>query len=77
MQRWNRHLKKIGNLEISYLPQAPDHGRPELAVVLGRRIVPVALDGRAQALWENPLNEAGFRALAEQFTAPVWARAES
>jgi len=29
-------------LKLSLLPEAPDHGRPELAVVQGRRVVVVA-----------------------------------
>ena len=61
-----RFLKKIGALEISYLPQAPDHGWPELAVVIGKRIVPVAVGSEATALWYHPLSEAGFRALVEE-----------
>jgi len=61
-----RFLKKIGGLEISYLPVAPDHRRPELAVIVGKRIVPVAVGTQATRLWERPLDEAGFRALVEE-----------
>jgi len=62
-----RLLKKIGRLELSYLPEAPDHGWPELAVVLGRRVIPVAVGSEATVLWHHPLDEAGFRALAERY----------
>ena len=61
-----RFLKKIGRLELSYLPEAPDHGWPELAVIVGKRIVPVAVGSGATALWQHPLDEAGFRALVER-----------
>lgn len=59
-----RLLKKVGRLELSYLPEAPDHGWPELAVVLNKRIVPVAVGSEATVLWHHPLDEDGFRALA-------------
>ncbi|AGK03801.1 hypothetical protein [Meiothermus ruber] len=45
-----RFLKKVGRLELSYLPEAPDHGWPELAVVLGRRVIPVAVGSEATVL---------------------------
>jgi hypothetical protein len=61
-----RFLKKIGSLEISYLPQAPDHGWPELAVVIGKRVMPVAVGSEATVLWQHPLDEVGFRALVEE-----------
>jgi hypothetical protein len=60
-----RFLKKIGSLEISYLPEAPDHGWPELAVIVGKRVIPVAVGSEATVLWYHPLDEAGFRALLE------------
>jgi hypothetical protein len=61
-----RFLKQIGSLEISYLPQAPDHGWPELAVIVGKRVMPVAVGTEATALWHYPLSEAGFRALVKE-----------
>lgn len=64
-----RFLKKIGRLELSYLVEAPDHGWPELAVVLDKRIVPVAVGSEATVLWHYPLSEAGFRALAERYAS--------
>jgi len=64
-----RFLKKIGSLEISYLPKAPDHGWPELAVVIGKRVMPVAVGSEATALWHHPLSEEGFRALAERYAS--------
>ena len=62
-----RFLKKIGSLEISYLPEAPDHGGPELAVIIGKRVIPVAVGSEATTLWHHPLDEAGFRALVERY----------
>lgn len=64
-----RFLKQIGSLELSYLPQAPDHGWPELAVIVGKRVMPVAVGTEATALWHHPLSEAGFRALVEERNA--------
>jgi hypothetical protein len=64
-----RFLKQIGSLEISYLPEAPDHGWPELAVIISKRIVPVAVGTEATALWHFPKTEAGFRALVEERNA--------
>jgi hypothetical protein len=64
-----RFLKKIGRLELSYLPKAPDHGWPELAVIVGKRVMPVAVGTEATMLWHHPLDEAGFRALVEERNA--------
>lgn len=64
-----RFLKQIGSLELSYLPQAPDHGWPELAVIIGKQVMPVAVGTEATALWHHPLDEAGFRALVEERNA--------
>jgi len=64
--KMKRFLRKIGELELSYLPAAPDHRQPELAVIIGKRIVPVAVGSEATRLWERPLDEAGFRALVEE-----------
>ncbi len=50
MKRW----KRFQGLELSYLPEAPDHRLPELAVVRGGRIQPIAVGEQAQAWWENP-----------------------
>lgn len=66
-----RFLKKVGRLKLSYLPEAPDHGWPELAVVLAGRIVPVAVGSEATTLWHHPLSEAGFRALADRILEEV------
>jgi hypothetical protein len=64
-----RFLKKVGSLEISYLPQAPDHGWPEIAVIVGKRVTPVAVGSEATVLWQHPLDEAGFRALLKERNA--------
>lgn len=64
-----RFLKQIGSLELSYLPQAPDHGWPELAVIIGKRVIPVAVGSEATALWHFPKTEEGFRALVEERNA--------
>ena len=61
-----RFLKKIGSLEISYLPKAPDHGWPELAVIIGKRVIPVAVGSEATVLWHFPKTEEGFRAMVKE-----------
>ena len=61
-----RFLKKVGKIELSYLPQAPDHGWPELAVIIGKRVMPVAVGSEATTLWHHPLDEAGFQALVKE-----------
>ncbi len=45
--------KRVGSLELSFLPKAPDHGEPELAVVEGRRIFVLARGPEALSLWEG------------------------
>lgn len=64
--RQYKELKRIG---LSYLEKAPDHGRPELAVIFPDRrryrVVPVAVGERAAELWRHPLPEEGFLALAQ------------
>lgn len=62
-----RFLKKVGRLELSYLPEAPDHGLSELAVVLPdrRRYVVVAVGEQAESLFACP-DEDRLRALAEK-----------
>lgn len=64
--RQYRELKRIG---LSYLEKAPDHGRPELAVIFPdrkrHRVVPIAVGEAATQLWQQPLPEEGFLALAE------------
>lgn len=66
---------KFQRLELSYLEAAPDHGAPELAVILerGRRrkVVPVAVGKRATELWQHPLSEEAFLELAHAEVAQV------
>lgn len=60
---------QLKQIRISYLEKAPDHGRPEIAVIFPgrkqRRVVPVAVGEEATRLWRQPLSEEGFMALAE------------
>ncbi len=54
MKRWKRLLKRFRGIALSYLPEAPDHRLPELALIRGHRVVPIATGEQAQAWWENP-----------------------
>lgn len=55
-------------IELSYLERAPDHGAPELAVILKegkrRRVVPVAVGTKAVQLWQERPDEAILLELA-------------
>ncbi len=65
-----RKRLKFSRVEVSYLEAAPDHGQPEIAVIFPdrkrRRVVPIAVGEAATRLWQQPLPEEGFLALAEQ-----------
>lgn len=66
---------KFQRLEVSYLEAAPDHGAPELAVILGkgkrRKVVPVAVGEQATEWWKYPLSEEAFLELAHAQIAQV------
>jgi hypothetical protein len=55
-------------LYLSYLEAAPDHGRPELAVIQGRQVTVVAVGPRAIELFET-MDEAAARAALQEVSA--------